>query len=74
MYVWNDFMGPLIYLTNQKDFTLSLGVQFFQSQHGGTEWHYLMAASTLMILPLIVLFFFTQKTFIESIKLTGGKG
>ena len=74
MYVWNDFMGPLIYLTNQSDFTLSLGIQFFQSQHGGTEWHYLMAASTLMILPLVVLFFFTQKTFIESIKLTGGKG
>lgn len=74
MYVWNDFMGPLIYLTNQKDFTLSLGIQFFQSQHGGTEWHYLMAASTMMILPLVLLFFFTQKTFIESIKLTGGKG
>ncbi len=42
MYTWNDFLGPLIYLTDQKDFTLALGLQFFQSQHGGTEWYYLM--------------------------------
>jgi multiple sugar transport system permease protein len=74
MYLWNDFIGPLIYLTDQRTFTLSLGLQFFQSQHGGTEWHHLMAASTLVILPIIVLFFFTQKTFIESITLTGNKG
>ncbi len=74
MYAWNDFMGPLIYLTNQKTFTLSLGLQFFQSQHGGTEWHLLMAASAMVILPVIVLFFFAQKTFIENITLTGTKG
>jgi multiple sugar transport system permease protein len=74
MYTWNDFLGPLIYLTNQEDFTLALGLQFFQSQLGGTEWHYLMAASTLVALPIIVLFFFTQKTFIEGISMTGIKG
>jgi multiple sugar transport system permease protein len=74
MYTWNDFIGPLIYLTNQEDFTLALGLQFFQSQNGGTEWHYLMAASTLVALPIIVLFFFTQKTFIEGISMTGIKG
>ena len=74
MYTWNDFLGPLIYLTDQKDFTLALGLQFFQSQHGGTEWHYLMAASTLVALPIIVLFFFTQKSFIEGISMTGLKG
>ncbi|MBN2406510.1 MAG: carbohydrate ABC transporter permease [Elusimicrobia bacterium] len=74
LYAWNDFMGPLIYLTNQKTFTLSLGLQFFQSQHGGTEWHLLMAASTMVIVPILILFFFTQKTFIESITLTGIKG
>jgi multiple sugar transport system permease protein len=74
MGTWNDFMGPLIFLTNQKDFTLALGLQFFQSQHGGTEWHYLMAASTLIVLPIILLFFFTQKTFIEGISMTGIKG
>jgi multiple sugar transport system permease protein len=74
MYTWNDFMGPLIYLTNQNDFTLAIGLQFFQSQTGGTEWHYLMAASTLVALPIIILFFFTQKTFIEGISMTGIKG
>jgi len=74
MHTWNDFLGPLIYLTDQKDFTLALGLQFFQSQHGGTEWHYLMAASSLVALPVIVLFFFTQKTFIEGISMTGLKG
>lgn len=74
MGTWNDFMGPLIYLTDEKDFTLALGLQFFQSQYGGSEWHYLMAASTLIAMPLIVLFFFTQKTFIEGISMTGVKG
>jgi len=74
MATWNDFLGPLIYLTNQKDFTLALGLQFFQSQHGGTEWHYLMAASTIVALPIVVLFFFTQKSFIEGISMTGIKG
>ncbi len=74
MYTWNDFLGPLIYLTKQEDYTLALGLQLFQSQHGGTEWHYLMAASTLVALPIIVLFFFTQKTFIEGISMTGIKG
>ncbi len=71
--VWNDFLGPLIYLTDQSQFTLSLGLQVFQSQQGGTEWHYLMAASTLVILPLVFLFFFTQKTFVQGIATTGGK-
>lgn len=74
MGTWNDFLGPLIFLTNQKDFTLALGLQFFQSQQGGTEMHYLMAASTLIVLPIILLFFFTQKTFIEGISMTGIKG
>jgi multiple sugar transport system permease protein len=74
MGTWNDFLGPLIYLTDQEDFTLALGLQFFQSQHGGTEWHYLMAASTLVVLPVIVVFFFAQRTFIEGISLTGIKG
>lgn len=74
MFTWNDFLGPLIYLTDQKDFTLALGLQFFQSQHGGTEWHYLMAASTLVAIPIIVLFFFTQRSFIEGISMTGVKG
>lgn len=74
LYAWNDFLGPLIYLTDQKMFTLSLGLQFYQSQHGGTEWNLLMAAATIVVLPIIVLFFFTQRTFIQGIAITGLKG
>ena len=73
MFSWNDFLGPLIFLTEQKDFTLALGLQSFQSQNGGTAWHHLMAASTLVVLPVLVLFFFAQRTFIEGIATTGGK-
>jgi len=71
---WNDFLGPLLYLTDQKDFTLALGLQCYQSQSGGTEWHYLMAASTLVILPVVVLFLLAQRSFIEGISMTGLKG
>jgi multiple sugar transport system permease protein len=74
LYTWNDFIGPLIYLSDQRMFTLSLGLQFYQSQAGGTEWHLLMAASTIVVLPIIVLFFFTQRTFIQGIAVTGMKG
>lgn len=74
MGAWNDFLGPLIYLLDQKTFTLSLGLQFYQSQAGGTQWNLLMAASTIVIAPVIVLFFFTQKLFVQGIAITGLKG
>jgi multiple sugar transport system permease protein len=74
MGTWNDFLGPLIYLHDQHTFTLALGLQFYQSQAGGTQWNLLMAASTLVILPVIVLFFFTQRLFIQGIAITGLKG
>ncbi|MFI4861773.1 MAG: ABC transporter permease subunit [Phycisphaerales bacterium JB063] len=74
MATWNDFLGPQIYLADQEDFTLALGLLRFQSQHGGTPWHLLMAASTLVVLPVIVIFFLTQRTFIEGISMTGSKG
>lgn len=73
MNAWNDFLGPLIYLLDQKTFTLSLGLQSFQSQNGGTIWNELMAASAIMIAPVIILFFFTQRLFIQGIALTGIK-
>ncbi|MFZ4506100.1 MAG: carbohydrate ABC transporter permease [Fimbriimonas sp.] len=71
---WNDFLGPLIFLLDQKQFTLALGLQFYQSQNGGTQWNLLMAASTIVVLPIIILFFFTQRLFIEGIAVTGLKG
>lgn len=70
---WNDFLGPLIYLTDQRDFTLALALQSFQQQSRLTDWHYLMAASTLVILPIVVLFLAAQRTFVEGIALTGSK-
>ena len=72
--IWNDFLGPLVYLQRPEQFTLALGLQNFQSKAGGTSWHFLMAASTLVMLPIIVLFFLAQKTFIEGIATTGTKG
>jgi multiple sugar transport system permease protein len=74
LFAWNDFLGPLIFLTEPDTFTMALGLQQYQSQHGGSEWHLLMAASLLLVLPIIVLFFFTQKTFIQGISTTGLKG
>ena len=71
---WNDFLGPLVYLQRPEQYTLALGLQAFQSQHGGTEWNLLMAASVLVLSPVIVLFFLTQKTFIQGIATTGMKG
>ncbi len=72
---WNDYLGPLIYLTDEKDFTLALGLDAMKtSESGGTEWPYLMAASTLVILPVIALFFIAQRKFVEGIALTGIKG
>lgn len=74
MGVWNDFLGPLIYLQRPDQYTLALGLQAFQSQHGGAETNQLMAASLMVIAPVIVLFFMTQKTFIQGIATTGMKG
>jgi multiple sugar transport system permease protein len=74
MWAWRDFLGPLIFLQRPTQYTLSLGLQTFQSQHGSTPWNQLMAASVLVILPVLVLFFIAQKTFIEGIATTGMKG
>lgn len=74
LFVWNDFLGPLIFLTQPETFTMALGLQQYQSQNGGSEQHLLMAASALLVLPIIVLFFFTQKTFIQGISTTGMGG
>jgi len=73
MGVWNDFLGPLLYLSDPTKYTLARGLQVFLSQHGA-EWSLLMGASTLIVLPVIIVFFFTQKQFIQGIVMTGIKG
>jgi multiple sugar transport system permease protein len=70
---WNDFLGPLIYLNDNDQYTLAIGMYGFLSRVR-TEWGPLMAAATIMISPIVVLFFLTQRTFIQGITLTGMKG
>lgn len=70
---WNDFIGPLIFLNHQEQFTLAVGLQMYQSQHGGTPWNLLMAASVLVVLPIVIVFCIAQRTFVEGIATTGSK-
>lgn len=70
---WNDFVGPLIYLLDETRYTLSLGLAMFQGQYE-VQYGRLMAASALMTCPIVVLFFFAQRQFIEGIKMSGIKG
>ncbi len=70
---WNDFFGPLIYLNSPDKFTVAVGLATFRSVLA-TRWELLMAASTAMIVPVIVLFFFAQRYFIKGIVMTGLKG
>jgi multiple sugar transport system permease protein len=69
---WNDFFGPLIYLTEDSRFTLALGLMSFAAKHQN-EWSMLMAVSVIMLLPTLIVFFFCQRYFVEGITLTGTK-
>lgn len=71
--VWNDFLGPLIYLTSEDNYTLAIGLRSFTSIYSA-QWDLLMAASTAIIAPVVLLFFLAQRYFIEGIALTGIKG
>lgn len=73
MWAWNDFMGPLIYLDNVKEYPLVMGLYAFQTRFG-IQWNLMMAASLAVTFPLILLFFVAQRYFIEGIALTGLKG
>jgi ABC-type glycerol-3-phosphate transport system permease component len=73
MGTWNDYFGPLIFLSNPDHWTLALGLRAFQMQYGG-RFDLMMAAAILIMLPTLVIFFFTQKSFIEGITFTGIKG
>ncbi len=63
---WNNFLGPLIYLQDESHYTLSIGLQMFRSEHD-VQFNLLMAASTLVVLPVIVIFLIFQRAFIENI-------
>jgi len=69
---WNDFLGPLLYINDPSQYTLAYGLQQFYSSYG-SKWALLMAAAAIFTVPIIVLFFIAQKTFIQGISTTGGK-
>jgi multiple sugar transport system permease protein len=73
MINWNDLMKPSVYLIDEARYTLSLGLQQYQSQLGGAEWGPMMAAAIIVIIPVLVLFLFTQKQFIQGITMSGLK-
>lgn len=73
MWAWNDFMGPLVYLQRPEQYTLALGLQAFQSQHNGTPWNQLMAASLLIVAPVLILYFIAQRAFVQGIATSGLK-
>ena len=70
---WNDLLGPVLYLSDSNTYTVSLGLNFFRGEYS-TQFGALMAASTLVVLPVIIVFFLAQRTFIQGITLTGVKG
>lgn len=69
---WNDFFGPIIYLNSKEKFTLALGLLQFQGDYG-TKWNLLMAASTIVVAPCILIYLIGQKYLVEGIALTGMK-
>ncbi len=73
LYAWNDLQGPLLYLNSQQNLTLSVGLLEYKTTHQ-VQWNLMMAAATIFAAPIIALFFLTQRTFIEGVKLTGIKG
>ena len=76
LYHWNDFLAPLIYLNSEQNKTVALGLASVLAYPAGGQgrWEVLMAASTIALIPCIILFFIGQKFFIQGITLTGLKG
>lgn len=70
---WNDFMGPLIFLNSQKNWTLQVGLSTLISDTAGGEWHLMMAATLIALLPVLLVFFFLQKYFVQGIASSGLK-
>lgn len=71
---WNDYMSPLIYLNSDQNFTLAIGLQFFQNSFGSSQIQMLMAVSLITVIPVLILFFVGQRHFVQGITMTGIKG
>ena len=74
LYSWNDLFAPLLFLGGEdRMWTLAIGLSEFRGQHA-IEYNLMLAAVVLFMLPVIVLFFFAQRVFMEGITVTGVKG
>jgi len=73
-FKWKEFMAPLIYLHDSDKYTVALGLRAFQGQYYGTDWNLMMAVNLVFMLPLIVVFYFAQRYFVQGIVVTGIKG
>ncbi len=74
VYNWNDFFSPLIYLNDNKKFTIAIGLQFFKGSQGNVQIGQMMAMSLVALLPVLIIFAICQKYFIQGIKMSGLKG
>jgi oligogalacturonide transport system permease protein len=74
MWTWNDFFDSLIYINSVKKYPLSLGLRISLDSASAVAWNQVMAMALVSILPLIVIFFFSQRYFIEGIATSGMKG
>ncbi|MBO7745732.1 carbohydrate ABC transporter permease [Paenibacillus sp. MWE-103] len=70
---WNDFLQPLIYLSKEKLYTIQMGIRYFQ-QVNGADYPLILAATTMSLVPIILIYLFAQRYFIEGIAVTGTKG
>lgn len=73
VFTWNDFMGPLIYFSSDRLKTMQIGIRFFITQNS-SDYNYIMAASVVSLIPVLILFIFLQKYFVEGIATSGLKG
>ena len=77
MWAWNDYLGPLLFIRTEENFPIALGIELLNPGSNIVCKRcvsHLMAVSSIATIPIIILFFFAQKTFIEGINLTGTKG
>jgi len=72
VWAWTDFLRPLIYLNDSSQYTLSIGLYSFFSEHG-VDWGPLMAASVIFTIPVLVVFLLGQRYFVEGVATTGLK-
>lgn len=70
---WNDFMMPLVYLSDENKYTISLGLRSFMGMYN-TDWGYMMAATTVAVIPVMIIFLIGQKYIVEGVVMTGLKG